>query len=119
MSCVIADLYQRLDSEKCRQWWVRRLHPAGGVCPDCGVSAVDASAARFGAGLAIECAGCGKRYTWRTGTLFEGRSTAEVRAIYLVAALSALRFSPSLIAQATGMSDDSVRRWQRRMNGAA
>jgi transposase-like protein len=117
VSCAIENLHQRLDAGQCRTWWMRRLHPAGPICPDCRTSAVDHDAERFRAGLAVVCDGCGRRYSWRTGTMFEGRATADERQVYVVAALSIIGVATKTIAQAAGMSTDSVLRWQRRMQG--
>lgn len=118
MKCAVAGGLDLLKAPDCLAFWVRRLHPAGGRCPDCGVSLDGRQAETFGAGGRVHCNSCGRWFSYRTGTILAG-STADDCQLFLLAYLTGLLCSVQDIAAACRLSKDTVRAWQRRFREAS
>ena len=118
MRCAALSSVRMIDMAECRAFWIRRLHPAGPACPDCGVSLDGRQAETFKAGGRVRCNSCGRFFTYRTGTVLHG-ANADDRQLYLVAFLTASECSPRAIALATGLSTETVREWQGRFKGGS
>lgn len=96
-----------LDSLRCREWVLNRLHPEGVCCPDCrtditeGLSPFDRR----------RCKKCGKWFTALTGTFLHG-AQLDTEQVFLLAVLSGLCVDKKEIARIIGIHPDSVRLWQ-------
>lgn len=106
-----------LDEEACRTWAIRRMHPAGPICPRCRVSPSGRQAETFAGGGRIHCNSCGAWYTARTGTSLEG-STLDWRQFRLLVIMIANGRPVTETADLCGVSSDTVRVWRRRLQGA-
>ncbi len=101
-----------LDDEVCRQWILKRLHPAGAFCPSCGSGMQGRASDRFWQGRPVTCAGCDKDFTARTGTILAGKNLSY-REIILVAYLMARGDSNTDIAETVGCNRETVRLWRQ------
>lgn len=117
MRCAIAAGPEVLDPIACRAFLVRRLHPGGGRCPDCGTTLTGRQAETFADGGRVHCNACDRWFTYRTGTPLQG-STADDRQIFLLVLLTAAGCPVATVAAACRLSDDTVRAWQRRFREA-
>lgn len=106
-----------LDTIACRSFLIRRLHPAGPRCPDCGTSPTGLQSEAFNAGGRVHCRSCGRWFSWRTGSILQG-STLDERQLYLVVFLTSAGCPVSTITEASGLPDRTVRDWQHRLREA-
>lgn len=101
-----------LDDGFCRDWVLRRLHPAGVFCPGCGVVIEgDNRLQRFWSGLRLTCPACGKFFTALTGT-FLARSQQSFRELVLLAFLLEAGFSNTETARLVRNHPNTVRMWR-------
>jgi len=101
-----------LDDGVCRDWVLRRLHPAGAFCPGCGAGIQgDNRLQRFWSGLRLTCPSCGKFFTALTGT-FLARSQQSFRELVLLAFLLEAGFSNTETARLVGNHTNTVRMWR-------
>ena len=101
-----------LDDGFCRDWVLRRLHPAGVFCPGCGAAIVgDNRLQRFWSGLRLTCPACGKFFTALTGT-FLARSQQSFRELVLLAFLLEAGFSNTETARLVRNHPNTVRMWR-------
>jgi len=101
-----------LDDGFCRDWVLRRLHPAGVFCPGCGaVIEGDNRLQRFWSGLRLTCPACGKFFTALTGT-FLARSQQSFRELVLLAFLLEAGFSNTETARLVRNHPNTVRMWR-------
>lgn len=113
ISCIADSALALLDEKSCRAWWLRRLHPAGTVCPSCGTSIADARTEAWAEGRLIRCRDCGKFFDNRTGTELSGVH-ADWKQLTLFVTLLSVRMPAAQIARLCRISDDTVRRLARR-----
>lgn len=118
MHCTIDAVPEMLNQEACRRWWLRRLHPAGPSCPHCGVTVVGPRAETWRNDGQIRCSSCRHYFTNRTSTPMQG-STANWAQLYLVALFTAYRLPLAVIVAICGLSENTVRAWQRRFREAS
>lgn len=115
MRCAIAAGQELLDPNSCRAFLVRRMHPGGPRCPGCGVSLVGQQGETFIAGGRVHCHDCGRWFTYRTGTPFQG-TVASDQQLCLFALLCASGCSVPAIAEACRLSQDTIRRLRHRVS---
>lgn len=114
MRCAIAASSEVLDQIACRAFFVRRLHPAGALCPYCRVAVNGRQAETFAAGGRLRCNACQKWFTYRTGTPLHDVKTDD-RQVFLLLMLTGAGCSPELIADICRLSDPAtVTNLQRR-----
>ena len=101
-----------LDADVCRQWILRRLHPAGAFCPRCGVRLAAHAADRFWQGRRFTCRSCGSDATAKTATILAGKNLSY-QEIVLMAWLMADGKSNSEIAGVIKCNRETVRLWRR------
>ena len=107
-----------LDAEVCRQWILKRLHPAGAFCPCCGSSLAGRQATRFWQDRPVCCTECGKTFTARTGTILAGKNLTY-QEIILMAYLMARGDSNTEIAEIIGCNRETIRLWRRQIGDVA
>lgn len=112
MVCAVSGGIEMLDAEECRLFWIRRLHPSGGVCPSCRVAIDGRQAETFRTGGRVHCNSCGRWYGYRTGTPLSG-TTLDDRQLFLLVYLASLGCNAQSIATACQVSTDTVDRWLR------
>lgn len=110
----VADIFgpNFLDGSVCRQWILKRLHPAGAFCPGCRSALSGVAAARFWQGRPASCRVCGREFTARTGTILAGKNLSY-RDIVLLAWLMAAGKTNSEIAGVIGCNRETVRLWRQ------
>ena len=97
----------------CRQWIIKRLHPDGACCPDCGKGLSEKSLNRFWSAERVKCCGCGKFFTALTGTFLSGCQLTFSEVIVLAILLSP-DFNDKKIAEILDMSPANVRIWRNK-----
>lgn len=102
---LIADF---LDAGHCRQWVLRRLHPKGARCPECGHALEDEKRVRFWENMRIRCSYCGKYFTALTGTFLNG-THLNFQEMVLFGILWALGLPNRNIAGRIGCSPETIR----------
>ena len=107
--------YEVLDFDRCREVLIGLLHPRGLVCGKCGhddFSGIqEASFNRFGR---VQCGGCGRFFTAKTGTVLEGSSLTE-RQVVMLAACVGLGLPGSEIAGLVRVHPETIRRWRAKL----
>lgn len=104
-----------LDADQVRDWLLRRLHPAGPVCPDCGCPRVTkAKLAAFYAGRRLQCTRCGRFYSATSGTLLEGAKITSAQLV-LLALCQALDLPIPTTAGLCGVNANTIRFWRNRL----
>jgi transposase-like protein len=104
-----------LDLDACRRVVLDALHPEGGRCPFCGLGIGEGpKAERFRNGGRVVCAGCGKRYSYVTGTVF-ARAHLDPRAAVLLIFLTAEGFRVARIAEILDLDRSTVRTWKEKI----
>lgn len=111
--CILSDS-QLLNVSACRAWWLRRLHPAGPHCPQCGVAVTGRRSESWANDMRLHCAYCGKWFGNRTGTELEDCKSSWQTMTHMLLLLSA-RVPVIDVAQATRLSENTVRRWRSRL----
>lgn len=92
------------------------LHGTAPRCPDCGHILSGKAAQSFFQGERCVCPACGRWFTARTGTFLQG-SQLSYSQVFLMAVLIDFMqngLTPARIAQAVGVSADTVRIWIKR-----
>ncbi len=110
-----------LDSKLIREWVHGMLHPEPvPICPECGqVVESHQSRVTFSAGRRICCYHCRRFFNSRTKTILHGSPITDEQ-LFMIAALSEFsrlagaddKLSRRYIAEITGLSIDSVKKWQ-------
>lgn len=90
----------------------KRLTESGVDCPHCGKKNSN-SIARLFAGQWISCS-CGRRFNWRTGTIYEG-SKLSPAAVFCLHLGFSLNLPTSTVAAWTGLSESAVRAWRAKL----
>ncbi len=104
-----------LDPDECRKAVAEWLHPEGARCPGCGESIREEDKAhRFAAGERVVCSGCGKRFSFLTGTCLSG-SHLDARALVLLAFLAAEGFKVGRMAEILNLDRSTVRAWKEKL----
>lgn len=80
-----------LDPDFCRWWVLNRLNPNGAVCPACGAALQGRPVDRFFQGKQITCPACGRKFTAKTGTVFNGIKADFREALFFCFALESGR----------------------------
>jgi transposase-like protein len=106
--------YRNLDENICRAWWFQLLHPDGPRCPRCKSAVVDGRVETFRDGGRVKCHSCDRWFTLRTGTPVQGM-TADWRQLTTLTWLSFQGHSLADIARACRISDDTARRYLKRL----
>lgn len=104
-----------LDYEFSRMWILKRLHPAGAHCPDCGDVVPEKKLQRFWSNQRISCRTCEKYFTALTKTFISG-CQLDFRGLVLLALLLALGVHDNQIAAIVDMSAENVRLWRIKFN---
>lgn len=100
------------DEEKCREWILKKLHPAGALCPGCKQAINDACRlSHFWNGDRLNCLYCGKYFTALTGQIFSG-SHLSFGGLFLLAALSGAGINDKIIAAKLNLTPESCRLWR-------
>lgn len=100
-----------LDVRKCRDWVLKRLHPEGFHCPECGEAITDHTTILNLEAFNRKHCKCGKWFTALTGTFLHG-AQLEPEQVFLLAVLSGLGVDKKEIARILDIHPDSVRLWQ-------
>lgn len=110
-----------LDSELIQAWVHGMLHPEPlPVCPECGhIIESHQSRTTFSAGRRVCCYSCRRFFSSRTKTILHGSPITDGQ-LFLVAALTEFsrltssddKLSRRHIAEITGITTDSVKKWQ-------
>lgn len=114
ITCIANQAIDLLDQNACRAWWLRRLHPAGAMCPACGVSLPATSTGTWADGGLVNCRDCGKWYDYKTGTPLCGLHLSWQQ-LTLFVTLFQLGLKTSQLARYCQISDDTVRRLVKRL----
>lgn len=103
-----------LESDRCREWLLAQLHPAGPACPWCG-KAVSSPRLRLSwQNLGrVQCIGCGRFFTALSGTLLS-KTGLDPAAYVLLGLLLSLGAGDQAIAGKLGVNRETVRRWRQR-----
>ncbi len=103
-----------LAADRCREWLLEQLHPAGPVCPWCG-KAVSSPRLRLSwQNLGrVQCASCGRFFTALSGTLLS-KTGLDPAAYVLLGLHLALGAGDQAIAGKLGVNRETVRRWRQR-----
>lgn len=104
-----------LDYEFARLWVLKTLHPEGAKCPGCNATVPEKSEGRFYQRERLLCWFCGKYFTALTGTFLSG-CHQDFRTVILLAVLVGLGVHNGDISKITGMSEDSIRIWRRKLS---
>lgn len=118
ISCIAGSALTLLDDAACRAWWLRRLHPAGGRCPQCGISVTGVRVESWNSDRLLHCRGCGKWFDNRTDTFLSGLRV-DWRQLTLLVTLLSAGLKPVQIAPLCQISEDTVRRFAQRLKEAA
>ena len=106
-----------MDPDACRKVVLDALHPDGGRCPFCGLGIGEGPKdERFRSGGRVVCAGCGKRFSYVTGTVF-ARGHLDPRAAVLLVFLAAEGFRVTRIAEILDLDRSTVRAWKEKITG--
>lgn len=116
ITCLADSALAMLDEKACRSWWLRRLHPAGPVCPQCGVSVTGQSAETWANDGLVRCRDCGKWHDCKTGTLICGLHMSWQQ-LFLYIVMASRKDRTAEIARWCKISDDTVRRLAKRFGG--
>ncbi len=104
-----------LGLDRCRELLIGLLHPRGMVCGECGhrdFSGIqEATFRRFGR---VQCGGCGRFFTARSGTILEGSGLNERQTVMLAAGVGLWLSSP-VIAGLAQVHPETVRRWRAKL----
>lgn len=76
-----------MSSQSSYAWLVDYFHPAGMVCPHCGIALENARPFRVTKSSQVpdyRCRGCNKTYNVYSGTVFEGRRLMPEQVVLLV-----------------------------------
>jgi len=104
-----------LDDTSAREIFVTELHGGKCKCPDCGENV--GSILRFKSGKKVNCARCGKWFTFATGTFLSG---VKMRPAVLLALLTMIdeNIADETIARMLGITLETVRLWRVRRKEA-
>jgi len=102
-----------LNEIACREWVLKRLHPAGAYCPACGVAVPEKSLQRFWMSERVKCCHCEKFFTALTGTFLSG-CQLDYREVILLAVLLSPDMTDKTIAEILDMSAANVRIWRNK-----
>lgn len=103
-----------MDEAKCRDWLLKKLHPAGAVCPGCaGIIEDPRRLAHFWSGERLNCEHCNKFFTALSNSLFSGSHLSFSR-LFLLAALSGAGIKDKIIAAKLNIAPESCRLWRKK-----
>lgn len=85
----------------------------GEICPNCEEKQEHG---RFYAGAFVKCGKCGKKYSWRTGTIYEGTKLSAAQLVLMFAFFGA-GFKDAEIGRFIGTSAATVNLWRFKYNG--
>lgn len=114
ISCLSLVAVELLDAGACRAWWLRRLHPAGPVCPSCKVAVQGRRAETWSNGGRLHCKSCGKWFDNRTGTPVD-TCRADWRQLTVIASLLPAGVAVPIVAQICKLSQHTVRNAAERL----
>lgn len=103
-----------IDAETARAWVLQRVSPAGPTCPGCGELAIGDQAMAWRRDKRVRCKVCGRFYTNRSGTAFDGCALGW-REVYLMLVLIAAGCTAEEIAPRVGVHPRTIVRMQRRI----
>ena len=104
-----------LNAEFCREWVLRKIHPAGVVCPGCSEKIQDKQrTVKFWNGERLSCGFCGKKFTALTGTFLSGTrmNFEEIICLVIMLKTGAVTFD---IANKLGCDVTTVRKWRSKL----
>ena len=114
ISDVVRDLcIDFINESTCREWILKKLHPAGAYCPGCGVAIPEKSLQRFWMSERVKCCQCEKFFTALTGTFLSG-CQLDFREVVLLAILLSPVMPDKTIADILKMSAANVRIWRNK-----
>lgn len=100
------------DEARCRDWILKKLHPAGAICPGCQCSINDGRRRQhFWNGDRLNCEKCGKYFTALTGQIFSG-SHLDFKQLFLLAVLTGAGIPDKIIASKLNITPESCRLWR-------
>ncbi|MBP7527130.1 MAG: IS1 family transposase [Syntrophorhabdaceae bacterium] len=102
-----------LDEGRCRGWFIRKLYPAGAVCPSCGRVLTKKQQDLFFLSKRVTCKACGRWFNERTGTIFSGTHATYGEAMLLMLLLG-LGQPARIIASILGYDEETVRIWRKK-----
>ncbi|MCP3177277.1 hypothetical protein MJO47_09220 [Desulfuromonas sp. KJ2020] len=117
---AVAELRPELiDDEAARRWVMRYLHPTGLWCPRCSSDdfSMIVTATWFDGGR-VQCKSCGKWFTNRTGTPFDGCAISW-RDLYALLLFNGIGFTLGEIASRLDIHPDTVSRMLKRIQERA
>jgi transposase-like protein len=103
-----------IDAAQARAWVLLRVSPAGATCPGCGELAAGDQARAWREDRRVRCKACGRFFTNRSATLFDGCALGW-RDLYLVLVLIAAGCTADEIAPRVGVHPRTIVRMQRRL----
>ena len=104
-----------LDFSACTALLVQALHPGGGACPGCGSPpGTDVARARFLAGQAMRCPGCGRRWTAFSGTFLAG-ARLDPRQLAGMVVLQGLGLTDGQVGRLLGIDRSTATRWRSKL----
>jgi len=112
-----------IDEAAVREFILHQLHPGPlPTCPECGAALDDETTQRnFWGGRRCTCKSCRRWFSATTGTYLQGTqmSFAQVFLLCNLIELSTVEITPGRIAEAVGVSVDTVRIWKSRLKAMA
>ena len=107
--------FEVLDVDRCRELLIEVLHPRGLVCRVCGCEDFsgiqEVTFRRFGR---VQCRGCGRFFTARSGTVLEGSGLSEQQVVMIAAGVALGLHTPN-IADLARVHPETVRRWRGKL----
>lgn len=103
-----------LAADRCREWLLALLHPAGPACPWCGKALASGRlVSSFRQMGRVQCTGCGRFFTALSGTLLS-KTGLDPAGYVLLCLLLAMGVGDQAIAGKLGVNRETVRRWRQR-----
>ena len=105
-----------LDEVARRHWILNAVHCGQDIsCPQCTAPLTRKNILRFSLAKRIRCHACGKFFTALTGTFLQG-CHLSFRQIILLAVFLHFGIRPATIADKVGVSEETVRLWQKKFS---
>lgn len=116
MAAASSFSWRLFDDAACRRWVLETLHPHGARCPACDTLTADTPTIRnFWAGRRCVCKFCGRKFMALSGTFLQGAQISFAQVFLIVALIEMDAGIPvPTIAAAAGVSDDTVRAWEKK-----
>lgn len=109
---------EMLNEEACRDWFLRKLHPEGARCPECGHEIIsEKKASSFWELKRVTCLACGRTFSAVTGTSLH-KIGIEFRALYLLLFMVAHGIRVNKIAAQLGISNGAAYMWANKAKAA-